>query len=64
MKEFNASTAQVENIEGRHPRQLYMLFFAEMWERFSFYGMKALLIAYMVSELRFDEPKAYAILGS
>lgn len=47
-----------------HPKQLYMLFFAEMWERFSFYGMKALLLAYMVTELRFDEPKGYAILGS
>ena len=35
-----------------------------MWERFSFYGMKALLIAYMVTPLKFDEPKAYAILGS
>ncbi|MBA9079184.1 MULTISPECIES: peptide MFS transporter [Rufibacter] len=47
-----------------HPRQLYMLFFTEMWERFSFYGMKALLLAYMISELKFDEPKGYAILGS
>jgi proton-dependent oligopeptide transporter, POT family len=46
------------------PKQLYLLFFAEMWERFSFYGMKALLIAYMVSQLHFDDPKAYAILGS
>ncbi|WP_205499915.1 peptide MFS transporter [Rufibacter psychrotolerans] len=47
-----------------HPRQLYMLFFTEMWERFSFYGMKALLLAFMISELKFDEPKGYAILGS
>ncbi len=47
-----------------HPKQLYVLFFAEMWERFSFYGMKALLLAYMVTELKFDEPKGYAILGS
>jgi POT family proton-dependent oligopeptide transporter len=46
------------------PRQLYLLFFAEMWERFSFYGMKALLIAYMTSQLHYDDPKAYAILGS
>src|SRR5687767_9480760 len=49
---------------SRHPRQLFVLFFAEMWERFSFYGMKALLIAYMVTELQFDEPRSYAILGS
>lgn len=40
------------------------MFFTEMWERFSFYGMKALLLAYMVTQLKFDEPKGYAILGS
>ena len=49
---------------AKHPRQLYLLFFAEMWERFSFYGMKALLLAYMVTQLKFDEPKGYAILGA
>ena len=49
---------------AKQPKQLYLLFFAEMWERFSFYGMKALLIAYMVSQLNYDDPKAYAILGS
>ena len=69
MKEFNQSSAQIDEVgadefQKGHPRQLYMLFFAEMWERFSFYGMKALLIAYMVTQLEFDEPKAYAILGS
>lgn len=56
-------TPAIEPI-NKHPRQLYMLFFAEMWERFSFYGMKALLLAYMVTQLQFDEPKGYAILGS
>jgi len=30
-----------------HPKGLYMLFFAEMWERFSYYGMRALLILYL-----------------
>ena len=29
---------------GGHPKGLYILFFAEMWERFSYYGMRALLI--------------------
>ncbi|MEP7239030.1 MAG: oligopeptide:H+ symporter, partial [Ferruginibacter sp.] len=48
----------------RQPKQLYLLFFAEMWERFSFYGMRALLLVYMTSQLHFDDPKAYAILGS
>ncbi|MGI8583605.1 MAG: peptide MFS transporter [Chitinophagaceae bacterium] len=59
-------TEQVQ--AGKHstkqPKQLYLLFFAEVWERFSFYGMKALLIAYMTSQLHYDDPKAYAILGS
>jgi POT family proton-dependent oligopeptide transporter len=64
MKEFNTTTAHIEEAEGKHPRQLYLLFFTEMWERFSFYGMKALLLAYMVTQLNFDEPKGYAILGS
>ena len=57
-----ATSTSVPN--NRQPKQLYLLFFAEMWERFSFYGMKALLIAYMVSQLHYDDPKAYAILGS
>ena len=34
-----------------HPKGLYYLFFAEMWERFSFYGMRALLTLYMVEEI-------------
>ena len=64
MKTFESSSARVAVIETIHPRQLYLLFFTEMWERFSFYGMKALLLLYMVSQLKFDEPKGYAILGS
>jgi POT family proton-dependent oligopeptide transporter len=56
--------AEVQEYKGKHPKQLYLLFFTEMWERFSFYGMKALLLAYMVTQLKFDEPKGYAILGS
>jgi POT family proton-dependent oligopeptide transporter len=54
----NSTTTQ------KHPRQLYLLFFTEMWERFSFYGMKALLLAYMVTELDFSEAKGYSILGA
>lgn len=34
-----------------HPRALFMLFFAEMWERFSYYGMRALLILYLTRQL-------------
>jgi len=34
-----------------HPKGLAYLFFAELWERFSFYGMRALLTLYMVEEI-------------
>ena len=34
-----------------HPRGLYTLFFTEMWERFSYYGMRALLVLFMVKPL-------------
>ena len=54
----------VSAVSSRQPKQLYLLFFAEMWERFSFYGMRALLLVYMTSQLHYDDPKAYAILGS
>lgn len=41
-----------------------MLSFAEMWERFSFYGMKALLMVYMTTQLKFQDENANLILGS
>jgi POT family proton-dependent oligopeptide transporter len=40
-----------------HPRGLYILFFTEMWERFSYYGMRALLVPYMVSAAFGYQPK-------
>ena len=47
-----------------HPRGLYMLFFAEMWERFSYYGMRAILVFYLTKHFLFDEKPAYAIYGT
>jgi len=47
-----------------HPRGLFVLFFAEMWERFSFYGMRALLIFYLTKHWLFDDGKANLIYGS
>src|SRR5215471_15196852 len=35
-----------------HPRGLYVLFFTEMWERFSYYGMRALLVLFMVQTVQ------------
>lgn len=52
------------NILGqKHPKGLYLLFFVEMWERFSFYGMRALLVLYMVQEMMFSAQKAGNIYG-
>jgi POT family proton-dependent oligopeptide transporter len=51
-----------------HPRGLATLFFTEMWERFSYYGMRALLILYMVGSVQqpglgFGEKRAATIYG-
>ena len=47
-----------------HPRGLVVLFLTEMWERFSFYGMKALLIYYMIRHLQFTQADASLIYGA
>lgn len=47
-----------------HPKGLFLLFMAEMWERFSYYGMRALLIFYLVQHWMFAEEKAYVIYGA
>ncbi len=46
-----------------HPAGLFVLFFTEMWERFSYYGMRALLVLYMTSYLIKDPEKANAVFG-
>ena len=53
---------------GGHPKGLTTLFFTEMWERFSYYGMRALLVLYMVAPqsaggLELDTAKATSIYG-
>jgi POT family proton-dependent oligopeptide transporter len=48
-----------------HPTGLFTLFFAEMWERFSYYGMRALLVFYMIKGfLRYGDGQAYAVYGA
>jgi POT family proton-dependent oligopeptide transporter len=47
-----------------HPRGLSTLFFTEMWERFSYYGMRAFLILYMVNALGFDDRTAGSVYGT
>lgn len=47
-----------------HPRGLYMLFFAEMWERFSYYGMRALLVLYLTKHWLFSDGDASMVYGA
>ena len=47
-----------------HPRGLFVLFFAEMWERFSYYGMRALLIFYLVQHWLFSDEQASIVYGA
>ncbi len=48
-----------------HPAGLYTLFFAEMWERFSYYGMRALLVLYMIKGfLGYGDDQAYTVYGA
>jgi len=47
-----------------HPKGLFMLFFAEMWERFSFYGMRALLIFYLTAHWLFSDGEANVVYGA
>lgn len=46
-----------------HPKGLFVLFLTEMWERFSYYGMRALLVLYMTQYLLSDPEKAKTVLG-
>lgn len=47
-----------------HPRGLALLFFTEMWERFSYYGMRAIFTLYMMKALLFSKETASSIYGS
>jgi len=47
-----------------HPRGLVILFFTEMWERFSYYGMRGLLIIYLTQHFLFSDEKSSIIYGA
>ena len=57
------ATRQSEEVVG-HPRGLFVLFYAEMWERFSYYGMRALLVLYLTKHWLFADGKANLIYGA
>ncbi|HZG01495.1 MAG TPA: peptide MFS transporter, partial [Chitinophagales bacterium] len=47
-----------------HPKGLYVLFFTEMWERFSYYGMRAIFFLYLINAIRMSNEDASNIYGS
>ena len=55
---------EIQNFEGKYPKQLWSLFFSEMWERFCFYGMRGMLVYFMVTELMMDEKVANLQYGA
>jgi POT family proton-dependent oligopeptide transporter len=55
---------QIQNFKGKYPKQLWYLFFSEMWERFCFYGMRGMLVVFMVNHLSMDEKTANLQYGA
>ncbi|WP_297333733.1 peptide MFS transporter [Flavobacterium sp.] len=46
-----ASLEEIQDFKGKYPKQLWGLFFSEMWERFCFYGMRGVLTYFMITHL-------------
>ena len=55
---------QIQNFKGKYPKQLWYLFFSEMWERFCFYGMRGMLVIFMVGHLGMNEEVANLQYGA
>src|SRR3954469_8717114 len=69
LKAVEAESARDTAGIGGHPRGLTTLFFTELWERFSYYGMRAILVLYMVAPaaeggLGLDTQRAASIYGT
>jgi POT family proton-dependent oligopeptide transporter len=55
---------QIQDFKGKYPKQLWYLFLAEMWERFSFYGMRGMLTIFMVEKLLLSDKEANLQYGA
>lgn len=55
---------QIQDFKGKYPKQLWLLFLTEMWERFCFYGMRGVLTIFMVQKLLLDERTANLQYGA
>lgn len=61
---MNLTLEQIQDLKGKYPRQIWSLFFSEMWERFCFYGMRGMLVFFMISQLHLDEKDANLQYGA
>ncbi|MEQ1552577.1 MAG: peptide MFS transporter [Ferruginibacter sp.] len=55
---------QIQNFKGKYPKQLWYLFTVEMWERFCFYGMRGVLVIFMVDKLLLKDDAASLQYGA
>ncbi len=55
---------QIQDFKGKYPKQLWYLFFSEMWERFCFYGMRGMLTYFMVTQLMMKDEQANLQYGA
>ncbi|MEO7960735.1 MAG: peptide MFS transporter [Ginsengibacter sp.] len=62
--EDQSTVVNSEVISKGHPKGLYVLFATEFWERFSYYGMRAIFVLFMTNKLFFDKAYAANIYGS
>ncbi len=61
---MNVTPADQAIVQKGHPKGLYVLFATEFWERFSYYGMRAIFVLFMTNKLLFDKADASNIYGS
>ncbi len=64
MMEKQLSLEEIHDFKGKYPKQLWYLFFSEMWERFCFYGMRGMLTFFMVNHLLMNEKVANLQYGA
>ncbi|MBV2166401.1 MAG: peptide MFS transporter [Kaistella sp.] len=61
---MNLTLEQIQDFKGKYPKQIWSLFFSEMWERFCFYGMRGMLVFFMISQLKFGDEQANLQYGA
>lgn len=60
----NENLQEIQNFDGKYPKQLWYLAMVEMWERFCFYGMRGVLAIFMVDQLLLSDKEANLKYGA